>query len=502
MINIQFPNDNEKWIPEAHARIYEQYAEHAAWYSGDSTQLSNFYSSKRFTPMGNGRFWGENIGVNDHRSVIHVPLAGDIATFSSDLLFAATPEITIPEAYQENSTGRARAQQADARLQQIMERGGVMTRLLEAGETSAAMGGVFLKPTWDKEIADVPILSVAQPDNAIPYFEHGFLTGVLFHKELIRDGSKVYRLLELHTNGWIENALYIGDDFGLGRRVPLTYMSETENIEPYIDTQIPTVLARYIPNKRPHKRFRGTALGMSDIQGAESLLDSLDLTMTSWIRDIVLGRARLHVPEQLLKNHGNGRVAFDGGQELYVELDIDATMLEGQSPLTATQFQIRTNEHQATATELISKILHMAGYAPQSFGMQLEGSSAISTESHEIRQRKTMITKQKKEQLYRGPIAETLELMLLIDNIHLGNTTPTEFRPNVAFSDTLGQTMSAVSKTVQMLQTAQSASIQTRVEMLHPDWSVEEIAAEVERIKEETGLNVESPINIGGIPRL
>ena len=500
MIEINLPKENEKWIPEDHGRIYEQYQEHAAWYSGDTTQLANFYSTKRFTPLGNGRFWGENIGTNDHRSVVHVPLAGDIATFSSDLMFAESPEITIPEAYQDEAVGRDRAKQADARLQEIIQRGGVMTRLLEAGETSAAMGGVFLKPTWDREITDVPILSVAQPDNAIPFFEHGFLTGILFHKILFRENSKVYRLLELHTPGWIENAVYIGDDFTLGRRVSIDYLSETQSLEPMIETQIPTVLARYVPNKRPHKRFRGTSLGMADIQGAESMLDSLDLTMTSWMRDIVLGRARLHVPEDMLKNNGRGAVAFDGGQEIYIEMDIDPSMLgDGKSPLTATQFAIRTDEHQKTATELISKILHMAGYAPQSFGLNLDGN--ISTESHEIRERKTMITKQKKEQLYRGPIAETLELMLLIDNIHLGNTTPTEFRPNVSFSDTLGHTISAVSKTVQMLQMAQSASIQTRVEMLHPEWSQEEIDAEVVRIKEENGLSVEDPVNIGGIMR-
>lgn len=505
MIEINFPKDNSPWISDPYKRVYEQYAEHAAWYSGDTTQLINFYSTKRHTPLGNGRFWGENIQSGDNRSVVHVPLAGDIATFSADLLFSGSPEIVIPEAHARNEDNQlvatSRATNADNRLQDIIDRGNVITRLLEAGETAAAMGGVFLKPTWDQEIADVPILSIAQPDNAIPYFEHGFLTGVLFHKELFRENSKVYRLLELYTNGWIENAVYIGDDFSLGKRVPLTYLKETENMQPMINTNIPTVLARYIPNKRPHKRFRGTSLGMADIQGAESMLDSLDLTMTSWIRDIVLGRARLHVPDSLLKNDGNGRVSFDGGQELYVELDIDPSMLGEGKALTATQFEIRTDEHMKTATELISKILHMSGYAPQSFGMNLESSSAISTESHEIRERKTMITKQKKEQLFRSGIADVMEMMLLIDNIHLGNATPTEFRPNVNFADTLGHSVSQVSKTVQMLQMAQSASIKTRVEMLHPEWSVEEIEAEVERIRDESGMNVNDPINIGGIMR-
>jgi hypothetical protein len=495
------PNDPKmKWIPETWGPFYEQIMEHSAWYSGDTNQLIGFYSTNKHTPITNGRFWGENIMAKDKRTVIHTPIAGDIATFSADMLFSEAPEIIIPEAYERDENKQLiknpRAVEADKRLEAIIEKGDVITRLLEAGETSAGLGGVFLKPTWDPEILDVPILTIAQPDNAIPHFVHGILAGVIFHKVILAEKGRVIRFLEHYTKGWIENALYVGDEHTIGNRVPLTYLAETSEIQPYIQTNIDRVLARYVPNKRPHKRFRGTSLGMSDLQGIESLMDSLDLTMTSWIRDIRLGRARLHVGDGMLKNDGNGSVSFDGGQELYVELDIDPSMMGEGKALTATQFAIRTKEHQETATELITKIFNTAGYSPQSFGLNLDGN--ISTESHEIRERKTLITKQKKERFYKEAIADVLHMMLEIDNIHLGNKTPTEFRPNVAFADTLGHNIGAIASTVQMLKNAQSASIQTRVEMLHPDWSVEEITAEVERIKAEEGLGANEPLTIGG----
>lgn len=497
----QLPNDPKmKWIPADWAKYYEQLAEHSAWYSGDTNQLIGFYSTNVHTPITNGRFWGENIMAKDKRTVIHTPIAGDIATFSADILFSEPPEIIIPEAYQRDDNKQliknTRAIEADKRLTDIIEKGDVITRLLEAGETSAGLGGAYLKPTWDPEIADVPILTVAQPDNAIPYFVHGILAGVIFHKVLFKDNGKVYRLLEHYTKGWIENAVYIGDDMTIGNRVPVNYLSETADMQPYIQTHMDRILARYVPNKRPHKRFRGTSLGMSDLQGTESLMDSLDMTMTSWMRDIRLGRGRLHVGDGMLKNDGSGNVSFDGGQEIYVEMDIDPSMLGEGKALTATQFQIRTKEHQETAVKLVTDILHMAGYAPQSFGLNLDGN--ISTESHEIRERKTLITKQKKERFYKEAVADVLHMMLEIDNIHLENKTPTEFRPNVAFADTLGHNIGAVATTVQMLKNAQSASIQTRVEMLHPDWSVEEIEGEVKRIKDEEGLGANSPLNIGG----
>lgn len=490
-----------KWIPEDWAKYYEQLQEHSAWYSGDTSELINFYSTNRHTPMGNGRFWGENIMAKDKRTVVHTPIAGDIATFSADILFSERPDIVIPEAYARNDKGALiqskRATDADDRLNRIIDEGGVIDRLLEAGETSASMGGVFLKPTWDRDVADVPILTIAQPDNAIPVFKYGFLTGVIFHKIVMKDEKgKIIRLLEYYRNdGWIENGLYIGDDKTIGHRVPLTYLNETAGIEPFINSQIDDIICRYVPNKRPHKRFRGTNLGMSDFQGVETLMDSLDLTMTSWIRDIMLGRARLHVGDGMLKTDGNGNVRFDAGSEIYVELDIDPSMM-GDKALTATQFAIRTDEHYKTATELTTQILSKSGYAPQSFGFNLDGG--ISTQSHEIRERKTLITKQKKERFFKSAIDDILHIMLKIDNIHLGNPTPAEFRPNTTFADTLGHDLGAVANTVNMLSQARSASIQTRVEMLHPDWTTEEVKDEVARIREEEGLGVDDPITIGG----
>jgi A118 family predicted phage portal protein len=497
----ELPQDSKTpWIPLEWGPYYEQLAEHAAWYSGDTNQLVGFYSTNKHTPITNGRFWGENVMARDKRTVVHVPIAGDIATFSADMLFSEAPEMIIPEAHERNENNEivknARAQEADARLEQIIQQGDVISRLLEGGETAAAMGGCYLKPTWDQEISDVPILTIAQPDSAIPYFKHGILAGVIFHKVLVRDGQKVIRFLERYEKGGIDNGLYIGDDRTIGRRVPLTYLSETADIQPYINLHSDKLYTRYVPNKRPHKRFRGTALGMADLQGVESMMDSLDMTMTSWMRDIRLGRARLHVGDGMLKNDGDGNVSFDGGQEVYTELDIDPSMLEKTGAITATQFEIRTKEHMETATELAMKIYNNAGYSPQSFGLNV--ASQISTESHEIRERNTMITKQKKERFFKEAIADVLQMMLEIDNIQLGNRTPIEFRPNVSFADTLGHNIGAVASTVQMLKNAQSASIQTRVEMLHPDWSVEEIAAEVARIKEEEGGGANDPLQIGG----
>jgi hypothetical protein len=40
---------------------------------------------------------------------------------------------------------------------------------------------------------------------------------------------------------------------------------------------------------------------------------------------------------------------------------------------------------------------------------------------------------------------------------------------------------------------AEAASIQTKVEMLHPEWSYDQVKAEVQRIMEESGRAVTEP---------
>lgn len=489
---MTMPQSNVLWVPDEWQNIYARYAEHSAWYSGDPNQLLNIYLGNGYIPTANGRFWAEQ-QKNEMESVVHVPLASDIATFSADMLFSEMPDIQIVEAHESKNS---RATQAQERLDTIIEDSGLINRLLEAGETTAALGGCYLKPVWDSELADFPILTIAQPDNALPEFKFGILQAVTFHKVIERDGSAVYRLLERHTKGHIENALYIGTDSRIGSRVPLSYRTDTTEIPDEINTGIDDLLVRYVPNKMPNKLFRGSSMGMSDYAGSETLLSALDSTMSSWIRDIELGRGRLIVPEMFLdKPNATSDPRFDANKEIFTTLEMDP-MTSEKAPITLSQFNIRMAEHRDTALELIMRIVSNAGYSTQSFGLNLDGG--ISTQSHEIRERKTLITKQKKSRFFKSALQDILHMMLQIDNIHLGNGTPTEFEPVVAFSDTLQHDIGAIAGTLDTLNRAESASIKTRVEILHPDWTAEQVEQEVQDIMKEKGISAVDPMSIGG----
>ena len=96
------------------------------------------------------------------------------------MLFSEHPRIKIPEAHTETPDAAASASQE--RLDEILSAGDVYATLLEASEICSAMGGIFLKVNWDKGLASWPILSIAQPDAALPEFRFGILTGCTFWK--------------------------------------------------------------------------------------------------------------------------------------------------------------------------------------------------------------------------------------------------------------------------------------------------------------------------------
>lgn len=495
------PKENSPWIPEGWESIYDLYAEHDAWYSGDRLKLQEVYERRVNIPTEKGRFWSRQIV--DGQTKLHIPIAGEIAAVSADLLFSESPRIRIPEA---DSGGMFRTQE---RLEEIIERGGVIQRIHEGAEACSAMGGVFLKVNWDANQYSFPILSIVQADNAIPEFQWGFLKAVTFWRELTNDGydeNVVYRHIERHeiVNGkaYIFNALYRGTPTDLGKRLDLADHPDTAHLKGFesINTQLDTLPVRYVPNIRPNRRFRnhpiGHNLGISDYSGAEGAMDSLDETWTSWIRDIQLGKGRIIVNQQWLsRDEITGEFKFDGEQEVFTTLNMDPVSSKGVG-FTVAQFDIRMEQHRQTALELLDRIITNAGYSPQTFGLRIEGRAESGTALN-IRERRTTTTQGKKAVYWKKALEDILEIMLKVDAIHLKSGVEPA-RPNVEIKDTFQSDIMAVSTVVDMISRAEAASIETKVRMIHPDWTEEQVQAEVDRIKEERGLKIpDDPIQVG-----
>jgi hypothetical protein len=199
------------------------------------------------------------------------------------------------------------------------------------------------------------------------------------------------------------------------------------------------------------------------------------------------------VPEQWLeKDDRSGKFMFNEDRTVFVRLPNMGPPGEEGSPLTVQQFAIRAQEHQQTAIELLDRIITSSGYSPQSFGLSIEGRAESGT-ALRIRERKSLKTQQKKAAHFKPRVEDILYLALQVDRLYLNSDTPIVYRPHITFADSIQESMDELSKAVLTINQAEAASIQTKVEMLHPEWGYDQVQAEVKRIMDESGRTVTEP---------
>jgi hypothetical protein len=294
-------------------------------------------------------FWGKRAADPPNRYRLHVPLASDIASTSADLLFSEPVALLVADAHLTNATQEAKDSQE--RIDDLGDENGWNKTFLEAAEVDAALGGVFLRATWDRTFADRPLLTAVHPDAAVPEFRYGVLSAVTFWKALADDGQKVYRHLERHEPGHIIHGLYEGSRRQLGRQIALSSLPETASL--MVDQDLATqaaglfldvatglkdLTAVYIPNARPDRQDRRSPLGRSDYSGTEGMLDALDevycvdaeteaLTDHGWVR-----HGDLHPDDKVLTlNHETGLSEWQPVLEVCVFPAVEREMVSIES---------------------------------------------------------------------------------------------------------------------------------------------------------------------------
>jgi len=448
----------------------------AATWSGDHQELR---ATARY-----GSFWKRN-----GKAKIHVPLAADIAAVSADTLFCERPRFSIYDDTKERTES-----EEQNRLDEILRKAGIFNKLHEAAEMAAVCGDVFLKINYDEKELDCPTLMVVSSQNALAEYRTDKLVCVHFFTEVKREtnGSHIWRLYERYEQGRILSSVHCGNSGSLGAEVP-SLLAEL-GLEEELLLPVDVMAAVQVFNMRP-SRLRDTAdAGRSDFEGQRDQLDALDEVFSSWLRDIRLGKARLIVPAEFLRkrrddmfNQDSSRYTweFDEDVETLVALDV---MNDKNMQITPSQFAIRADEHAKTAEALIRNIVSTAGYSPQTFGLDISGSAQSGTALH-IREKKTYTTRGKKINYWDQPLEEILTAMLQLDRAiyHTPGVHETD-RVQVEFPDVLTTDISTVAAAVNLLHTAQAASIETLVKLQHPEWSSKQIDDEVDLVMQQQGI--------------
>lgn len=515
---MPLPKNGLKWPPEQLAPITAAQAEFDAWYSGDPLKLGDVYRSRQEKPAFDRTsqyrggvtgavarmWWGKPTGSlldnNREADKLHIPLAADICQSSADLLYAEPPTFGISDPDKDKETA--------AELDKALETG-MLTTLAEGNEIGAALGDSYFRVTWDDQLFDRSFITTVHADAAWPEFRWGVLVAVTFWWTVHTTDTVVIRHLERHelagagrdAEGVIYHGLYEGTRDNLGTLVPLTEHKDTEglaglvNEDGFIPTQSPGLAVVHVPNQTPQRRWRkhpiGRNLGRSDLDGVTTELDKLDMVWSSWMRDIRLAKARLIVPNFMLTSAGPGQGAlFDTDQDIFTTLNAPPRE-DGKSDITATQFEIRVEQHKATADELVKVILRTAGYGPQTFGEQ--GDVAQTATEVDARDRRSNLTRDRKIRASESPLKALMRKKLAVDRALFSSPANPDADLVVAFPDSTQASPESLAQTNALLFNAQSASVQTRVKIQNPDWDDKAVQEEAARIIAEFGASVPDP---------
>lgn len=509
---MPLPDKTTAWPPPAVAPLFAKMDEWSAWYSGEPSALIEHYQGHAQLPKVRpsqtaggvvgvvGRFvWGRAAPASQPDDRLHVPLASDIFRGSADLLFAEPPSITGPD-----------------RLTEYVE-AGALSKLAEGAESCAALGGVYLRVSWDEQLADAPFISLVEADGAVPEFAYDQLRAVTFWWIVEQDGARTLRHLERHEldangNGVILHGLYLGTKEQLGTARPLTEHSSTAGLATLEglgqDGSIPTgpgLAVEYVPNRVPNAIWRrhplGRVLGQSDIAGSEGLLDRLDRVYSAWMRDLDKSKGRIVVPDYMLEQGRPGQgTSFDLDRDVFTGVQAGPDSA-GAFNLQVVQFDFDPQKYLTTCQEIVETVLRAAGYSAQTFGEDEDGAAITATEVTS-RGRRSATTRDRKLRHWQPAVQRLLQKMLVVDRLVFGQTTAKAEAENnpvsVVFAGSAQETPLALATTAKMLKDAGAASTYSLVKLVNPSWEDDEYLKETARIQAELGLgSVPDPATLG-----
>lgn len=529
---MPIPQSGSAWPPSEWAPAFAQYDANDAWYSGDVDRLFAIYSgSSGASSRGDDpnmhyhkptsarnpvrrivdqiRTWwnGSPRPADERRTHLHAPLAGNLATLSADVLFSEPPAFRLMQ------KGKPVKGQLQDRLDDLMNAPATRATFAQAGEYAAGLSAVAITVNWDAENTDRPWLGVVACDAVVPEWEGGRLSAVTLwttHPQVNAAGVLERTLwhMERHEVGQIIHALYAGKVDSLGDLVPLDTIPATahlvnipgstlgapENDPNGLAVVLPTGIDRLTAawwRNLPTRQFRKHGVlsncGRSDFEGVEHYLDQVDFVWSSWMRDIKLARARLVVPETMLDATSTGP-AWDDDREVFAALNM--TGLPEDQAITAQQFAIRADEHNATLLALTKEVLQHAGYSLASYGEH--GDVQKTATEVADRTSATERTRDKKALYFADAIAPLVLALLDIDAAQYGGTAvPDAVAVDIRFPELSQMDPEKEARVFQYLRAAQIASTETLVRERNPDADDDWIREEVAAVVAEYGLGAE-----------
>jgi hypothetical protein len=334
----------------------------------------------------------------------------------------------------------------------------------------------------------------------VPKFIGGKTKEITFWSIVREDeNGTVWRLQEVYLpNGHILSTLLKGDTNNLGTEQPLDSIEETAGILPDANSGTNTMLAFYVPNMLPNRLRPYLPFGRSDFDSLYGLFDSLDEAYSAIQRETRLTKTTVIVPAEYLRRRteifddGTTKAtefAYSNGSGAFTALDIDSDRTS--SPITVVNPELRAESRISVCENLIRQILSFAGYSPQSAGLDVEGAAESGT-ALSMRERKSIRTAETKKTYWWHALNNLIRAMLRLDKMVFRSAANPEEEFSVELPANNQPDITQLAQTVEQLERAGAVSIQTKVDMLHPEWSDEQKEEEIARILEERSFTAQA----------
>lgn len=471
--------------------LWRGYEINSAWYSGDPSQLVKLPADE------SKRFWKSTEEIK-----VHLPIAADIAAISAGMIFSESPKITADD------------ERTQERIDEITEANAFYSVLLQAAELAGVFGGVFLKWTWDSAVDTFPRLFAVPADCGLPVWRGGKLIGVKLWSIVRKDEDTgaVWRTEEIYTDdGHIRTRLLKGDESNLGSAVSLDSIDETRGMMEDVQSGTGMLLATYVPNMLPNRKYPHVRFGRSDFDGLYGLFDALDEAYSALQRETRLTKTTVIVPAEYLRKRDAifglenpvckaTQWVYSNDSGVFTALDIDSDRTS--NPVTIINPEIRAEQRLALCDDLIRRIWSAAGYSPQSAGIDISGSAESGTALN-VRERRTIRTTEVKKTHWWHALHDIVRAMLALDAAVFRSGVKPDAGITIELPSNTQPDISQMAEVLEQLERAGAMSTETKVELLHPDWDEERRAEEVERIRQERGTSYpdENDPVFGGMER-
>lgn len=364
-------------------------------------------------------------GGGDLQTFTPVPLAREIAAFSSALLFGEPPVLTARE------SGDAAA------LKALIEANRLDELLTVSSEYVAVEGAGALRVSLDDGVPGGVVLDYVSGDRILWRERFGRFTsgGVIVFEHAER--NEVWRLVEDHDVGRVSRRLFKGTIMRLGNARSLSEGPEQwRNLKPETYTGLldRTTLVKW--QNRPG--------GTSDLAGILPLLDAYDDAAT-----LTRQKAAASIPivaghESLFDDEDGGPADLWRGITFKTRDAVSPDFVSPDKLVQVMQAEFAAVPMLEYMRHLRAVIVTAAGYSPESWGLEGTGGRADSGRALALRQTRTAHTAHSKGTMAERAISEAVGVALAL---FVGRPLAEPLMPSVELTDPIAAASEDVSET-------------------------------------------------------